>query len=93
MPKQEGPAGAGPLWLLRPDGIKEIHEAVNFGAVGKKPDDSAFIVYPIDECALHAEGWCLARTRSIEHMEGASCGSDETVHVLRQSRQKNRRLH
>ena len=80
MPKEEGPAGAGPLWLLRPDGIKEIHEAVNFGAVGKKPDDIAFIVDPIDECALNAEGHCLLRTWGIEHLEGASV-SEETVHV------------
>jgi hypothetical protein len=46
----------------------------------KKPDDIAFIVDPIDECALNAEGHCLLRTWGIEHLEGASV-SEETVHV------------
>jgi hypothetical protein len=68
---------ASSLWI---DRLGEIHEAVNFGAVGKKPDEIAFIVDPIDECALNAEGYCLLRTWGIEHLEGASV-SEETVHV------------
>src|ERR1700730_1768353 len=83
------PARAGPLWSLWIDRLGEIHEAVNYGAVGKKPDEIAFIVDPIDECALNAEGYCLLRTWGIEHLEGASV-SEETVHV---SRQKYRRFH
>jgi hypothetical protein len=60
------PAQAGPFRSLN---RREIYEAVHVVAIGKEPDDSAIIVDPVDESALHPECWLLRRTLGIVNVE------------------------
>jgi hypothetical protein len=79
-----GPAEAGPfrsiLLVVLVRSWREVHEPVHVRTIGKKPDDIASIVDPVDESTHHAECWCLRGTCSIELKE-SPCKEDEPVYI------------
>ena len=81
-----GPAKAGPsrsiLVVVPVRGECEVHEPVHIGTIGKKPDDVASIVDPVDHSTHHAECWCLRRTGGIESKE-RPCKENEPVHLAK----------
>jgi hypothetical protein len=80
----KGPAEAGPfrsiLVVVPVRSGREVHEPVDFGTIGKEPDDIAPIADSVDESTHHAECWCLRRTCGIELKEPPA-DEDKTMYV------------
>ena len=59
----------------------KVHEPVHVLTIGKKPDDNAGIVDPIDESTHHAECCCLRRAGGIVIVP-ISPVEDKTMHSV-----------